>query len=126
MHTCLILACTAQQVTAFIPETASRESLVEECLTLQHEVVAQMRSFRRFHTNFMKMWDDKDNAVAELEELKTGNKRNTNVVILCDDDEQETTDNKGKKAAVQSHEDVTHTRVKRARKGKITRRGDNA
>ena len=76
--------------------------------------------------NFMKMWDDKDNAVAELEELKTGNKRNTNVVILCDDDDQETTNKKGKKAAVQSHEDVTHTRVKRARKGKITRRGDNA
>lgn len=120
------LACTAQEVTAFRPETSSRESLVMECLTLQHEVVAQMRSFRQFHTNFMKIWDEKNNAEAELEKLKKGNQLNTDIVILHDDDEQETTDKKGKKGVVRSPEDVTHNRVKRAREEKITRRGDNA
>ena len=85
-----------------------------------------MTSFRRFHTNFMKMWDEKNTAVEELEKLKMGNKSNTDVVNLSDDDEQETTDKKGKKAAVESHQDPKHNRVKRARGGKITRRGDNA
>ena len=126
LHNCLILACTAQQVTAFLPETASRESLVEECLTLRHEVLAHMRSFRRFHTIFMKMWDEKDKAVEELEKLKMGNKSNTDVVNLSHNDEQETTDKKSKKAAAESHQDPKHIRVKRARGGKITRRGDNA
>ena len=73
----------------------------------------------------MKMWDEKDNAVEELEKLKMANKSNKAVVIICDDDEQETTDNNGTKATVQSQEDVTHTRVKRPREGKITCRGDN-
>ena len=85
-----------------------------------------MTSFRRFHTNFMKMWDEKNIAVEELKKLKMGNKSNTDVVNLSDDDEQETTEKKGKIAAVESHQDPKHTRVKRARGGKITRRGDNA
>ena len=99
---------------------------MQECLTLQHEVVAQMDRFRRFHTHFMKMWDEKDNTVEELEKLKMANKSNNAVVIIQDDDdnEQETADNKGTKAAVQSQEDVNHTRVKRPREGNITRRGD--
>ena len=99
---------------------------MQECLTLQHEVVAQMDSFRRFHMHFMKMWDEKYNAVEELEKLNMANKSNKVVVIIHDDDdEQETADNKGTKAAVQSQEDVKHTRVKRPREGNITRRGDN-
>ena len=62
---------------------------MQECLTLQHEVVAQMDSFRRFHTHFMKMWDEKDNAVEELEKLKMANKSNKAVVIIQDDDDDE-------------------------------------
>ena len=62
---------------------------MQECLTLQHEVVAQMDIFRRFHTHFTKMWDEKDNVVEELEKLKMANKSNKAVVIIQDDDEQD-------------------------------------
>ena len=62
---------------------------MQECLTLQHEVVAQMDSFRRFHTHFMKMWDEKDNAMEELEKLKMANKSNKALVIIQDDDDEQ-------------------------------------
>ena len=37
----------------------------------------------------MKMWDERDNAVEELEKLKIANKNNKVVFIIQDDDEQE-------------------------------------
>lgn len=124
----LILPSTAQEIASFNARTASRDTLLNECLTLQSEMLSERKGFRLVHNIIKKLLEERDNAVAELEKMKRANtgKKALVIDIPSDDEPEECRVKKSRKAMVEDVSDTKQSKVQLAKKEKLTLGGDTA